>query len=429
VESFGGLGLQPLWRAARRRLESNGLVLGGAPLVLKDLTSEQSDAIAGLLGVRVPPDGVAMRVRLELLDEALRRSSIGRGLLEVLSELGGPLIDRRARRRATDDARIAERKSLSTHPAVLSDQRLEAWLDGIWATGAHRRMARGNEALATLSLRAALDVLALMRQRSGGQLLAVLAADATGDAHALDRGTPVGGLVVQALSALSDNPVPEDAASWRGVWSDAGIACDDLSCDVLVLNLPDWPPGPWRLTLRQAFSWARRGPCLEATDDTGACRLRVFVCENPAVLAAVSDSVGERAAPVVCLDGMPSTAALVVLTALSGAGRTLCYHGDFDWHGLKIAGVLAHKLSGVVPWRYAAEDYRLAIAAGLGATPLTGRTAVSPWDGALGDEMAAVGVAVYEEQVIGQLVLDVGEWSAPMRASGPGTSTGVRNSG
>ncbi|MGO9335361.1 MAG: TIGR02679 family protein [Acidimicrobiales bacterium] len=429
MDSLGGLGLQPLWRAARRRLESNGLVLGGAPLVLKDLTSEQSDAVAGLLGVRVPADGAAMRVRLELLDEALRRSSIGCGLFEVLSELEGPLIDRRARRLAAEDARIAERKFLSNHPAVVSDQRLKAWLDGIWATGSHRRMARGNEALATLSLRAALDVLALMRQRGDGQLLAVLAADATGDAHALDRGTPVGGLVVHALSTLSGSPVPEDAASWRGAWSDVGITCDDLSCDVLVLNLPDWPSGPWRLTLRQASSWARRGPLPCATDESGAGGLPVFVCENPAVLAAVSDSVGERAAPVVCLDGMPSTAALVVLTALSGAGRTLCYHGDFDWHGLRIAGVLVHKLPGVVPWRYSAEDYRLAIAEGLGNTPLTGRTAASPWDAALGGEMAAVGVAIYEEQVIGQLVLDVGEGSAPMRASGPTAATGVPNSG
>ena len=40
------------------------------------------------------------------------------------------------------------------------------------------------------------------------------------------------------------------------------------------------------------------------------------------------------------------------------------------------------------------------------------------WDAALGGEVAAAGVVVYEEQVLGQLVLDVGEESAPVRASG-----------
>jgi hypothetical protein len=114
----------------------------------------------------------------------------------------GAIVDRRARRLAVEDARTAARESLATHPAVISDRRLQVWLEEIRATGTNRRKARGKETLATISLRAALDVLALMGQRRDGQLLAVLAAEATGDAHALDRGTPIVGLKNLLVVAL-----------------------------------------------------------------------------------------------------------------------------------------------------------------------------------------------------------------------------------
>ena len=91
---------KPLWGAARRRLESNGVSLEGTPLKLKGLTSDEADAIAGLLGVPRPGDG-SVRVTLTHLDDCLRSSVVGQGLVEVLSALGGPVEDRRARRERT----------------------------------------------------------------------------------------------------------------------------------------------------------------------------------------------------------------------------------------------------------------------------------------------------------------------------------------
>lgn len=209
----------------------------------------------------------------------------------------------------------------------------------------------------------------------------MLAAEVVGDAHALDRGRPAGTLVVHALSWLHDVPFPQDAADWRRTWAEAGVACDDLSCDVLVLNLPGFAMEPLRLTLRQVMSW--RPP-------EGDRRV-VLACENPAVVAAVSDRFGAVAPPVVCVDGMPSTAALLVLEHLSRAGHSIRYHGDFDWRGLAIAGVIARKLPMVAPWRYRAVDYQRAIEAGLGTLELTGRPSVSPWDEDLAPAMAAAG--------------------------------------
>lgn len=384
---------KPIWAAARRRVESNGLSLVGTPLTLKDLTSEESDAIAGLLGVRRPAPGSPLRVSLTALDRALRSSSIGKGLLEVLTTLGGPPVDRRAAKTSSAAERTERWAALGAHPAVETDDRLAGWLDHVRKTGSDRRLA-GADGPATV--RAALDVLAVL-DGDAHHRLPVLAANVVGDSHGLDRGRAAGTLVVHALSWLRSEPFPQDAADWRRVWADAGVACDDLSCDVLVLNLPGFSTEPLRLTLRQVMSW--QPPSLR--------RRVVFACENPAVVAAASDRLGEASPPIVCVDGMPSTAALMVLDRLSEDAQMIRYHGDFDWRGLTVATVVARKLPMTTPWCYGASDYERAIAAGLGTVELVGRPSPSPWDDKLAPVMESAGLAIYEEQVLRELLDDL----------------------
>lgn len=384
---------KPLWAAARRRVESNGLSLEGTPLALKDLTSEEYNAIAGLLGVRRPPPGSPLRVSLTALDRALRSSSIGKGLLEVLTALGGPPADRRAAKTSSAAERSEQWAALSAHSVAQTDDRVAGWLDHVRKTGFDRRLA-GADGVA--AVRAALDVLAVL-DGDAQHRLPVLAADVVGDSHGLDRGRAAGTLVVHALSWLRSEPFPQDAADWRRVWADAGVACDDLSCDVLVLNLPGFAREPLRLTLRQVLSW----------QPPARPRRVVFACENPAVVAAASDRLGEASPPIVCVDGMPSTAALMVLDRLSAETQVIRYHGDFDWRGLTIATVIARKLPVTTPWCYGTPEYERAIAAGLGTVALAGRPIPSPWDETLAPAMESAGLAIYEEQVLRELIDDL----------------------
>jgi uncharacterized protein (TIGR02679 family) len=374
-------------------VEANGLSLEGSALVLKGLAPESSDAIAGLLGVRRPTDGT-LRVSLAKLDLALRVSVVGRGLLEVLAEVGGPLVDRRVQSAHLDEMRSRQWAELAIHPAVAREPRLSGWLDRVRSSGLARRLA-GDEQAAVLST--TLDTLVAVWGGEGARRLAVLAAEVTGDAHGLDRGRPVGTLAVHALAWLAGEQFPRDAADWRRVWNEAGVACDDLSCDVLVHALPGWPTEPLRLTLRQVSSW-HPPPGVGGT---------VFVSENPAIVAAAVDQFGEDAPMMVCLDGMPSTAALVVLDELVAAGCAVAYHGDFDWRGLAIAGVLARKVPSAGSWRFSATDYVAAVDGGLGAVALTGKPTSSPWDDRLAPAMEQAGVAIYEEQVVLDLLDDL----------------------
>lgn len=392
--TLAGPALRPLWAAARRRLETRGRSLAGSPLVLRGLDAIQADAVAGLMGIPRPAAGQAVRIPLATVDRTLRSSAAGCGLVELLECLGGPLRDRREERATADAARAREWAELGTHPAVESDDRLAGWLEELRRTGLPRRLAGAGEADA---VRVALDVLALLSRRPDqGLRLGVLAAEVTCDAHGLDRRRPAGTLVVHALSWLDGRPFPEDAADWRRAWAEAGVACDDLSCDVLVLGVSGWPPEPLRLTLRQVTRWRPPG----GTTD-------VFACENPAVVAAAADAFGHRSPPLVCVEGMPSTAAVMMLEGLTADGGAIHYHGDFDWRGLAIASVLFRKLPGARPWRYDAFRYGQALEAGLGTMPLRGSPHSSSWDPALAAAMAEAGVAVYEEQVLSDLLADL----------------------
>ena len=67
---------------------------------------------------------------------------------------------------------------------------------------------------------------------------------------------------------------------------------------------------PIRLTLRQVSAGE-----LEPESPT-----TIFCCENPAVVATAADRLGEDVSHLVCFEGVPSTAGLVLLERLAAAG-------------------------------------------------------------------------------------------------------------
>ncbi|GGY25319.1 DUF2399 domain-containing protein [Streptomyces djakartensis] len=133
----------------------------------------------------------------------------------------------------------------------------------------------------------------------------------------------------------------------------------------------------------------------------------VHICENPAVLSAAADALGPACPPMVCLQGQPSAAALILLRDLSTRGVRLLHHGDFDWGGVRIAAALARSVPWR-PWRYTEADYRAAVTAVAEAPDLTGPPAATPWDPALAVTLAECGVRVEEETVVDDLLTDLG---------------------
>lgn len=394
---LGGPDLAWLVERIRRRLAREQPLTG--PVSLTDPTDAQRAAAEALLG-RAPRAGRSLTVRLDTVDTVLRRSGISPdGLATAVTALAGPVTQlSRARH---EEARAWE-EAYEPLQALGGDiPRLTDWAARLRSEGLVRRLARTPHAARLLLA----DTATALRELPAAPAasLPAFAARLLGSAHALDDGTPLATLTLSGIRALTGFPEGSGAAWRRDAWASAGLLRDDLSSTVLTLNLRGDPALDWMadagepcvMTLRQLV---HRAPA--------AAPSTVWVCENPAVLAAAADAHGAGCPPLVCLQGQPSAAALTLLRHLHGSGARLLYHGDFDWGGLRIAGVLLRNVPWR-PWRYTAADYRALAAALPSLPPLTGTPTEAPWDPGLAPALAELGVRAEEEVALDLLLGDL----------------------
>jgi uncharacterized protein (TIGR02679 family) len=394
-----------LLAAARRSLERSGGGLAGLVSVSHPTDAERK-AIIGITGQYRDLRTARLTVRLTDLDTSVREAT-GRGLPELLADLGGPLRNRPAERDVLAAARAAAVRAAQAAPLFASCGWYRDWLAEITADGSLTKLVnQGGQA----RLAQAVCLLEHLAGRAGGApvLLPALAADITGDTKALNRGTVLSTLVLRALAIRAGVGRPETAEDRRDLWEASGVVVDDLASRVLVLNLPaqgrglgEWLASaaelgvPFYVTLHQLMTLplAVRG-------------VPVQVCENPAVLRRAAAELGAGSAPLLCTEGRPSTAFHRLAGAVTGSGGELRYHGDFDWPGIAIASAVMHR-HGARAWRMSSADY---IAGARGDTehvPLAGAPQLTPWDPALCEAMSATGRAVYEESVTDALITDL----------------------
>ncbi len=376
----------PAWAWLRTRLRKR-LAAGRelpAVVVLREPSAEQRRAANALFAT--PGATGPVRVRLNALASVLREAGLAGDVPQALITIDGPIPDRlaeTARDRATWEAVDTRARARIPDP----HDRLPA----IAAAGLWRRMSAGDAAQAAVWI----DALAAILTGCDGLHLAELAARVTGDAHALDRGTPLGRLAVRLLGG--------DDESWRETWQRAGVAVGETTSTVLTLGLR-WARGPlaaaWNAHAAAHEPLVLTARMLDA-DCAPAPVARLFVCENPTVLEAAARRGCH--APLVCIAGQPGAAALALLTRCETS--EICYHGDFDWAGITIANGLARRLSRFRPWRFTAEDLRAAAA--LPGPPLVGDGVMPTWDHTLHAVLQARGHALHEESVLDDLLQDL----------------------
>ena len=393
-------GEEPGWErllvAARRSLERTGGRLDGR-IGLADPTDAERRVVIGLTGRHRPPGTARLTVTLAEIDAGLRRTR-GEPLAEVLNRTGPQLRDRPAERAAEAAERDTALAGVQSRVHG-GEEWFAAWRAGLAADGTLTRLVRRSEAHLAAQAAAALDHLP-----ADATPLPVLAEEVTGDPKALS-GTTLAHLVLRALALRDDAAVPAGAEARRALWDNAGVVVDDLASQVLVLNLPAAGDGlgtwltdaatrgiPLRVTLQQLTALPVR-----------ARVERVFVCENPAVLRAAAARLGPRSAPLVCSEGVPSTACWRLLGAAEGAD--VLWRNDFDWAGLRITGAAAHRVA-ARPWRMGEADYAAALATG-DSEPLRGAPAPSPWDPGLAAALTSAGRSVMEERLVADLLADL----------------------
>jgi uncharacterized protein (TIGR02679 family) len=411
---YDGPEFRRLLDRARRSLERTGGDLSGS-VSLGDPDDAERKAIIGITGQYRDTRANRIVVRLADLDRAVSETT-GRGLPDLLAEVGGPLRDRPAERSALAAARDAAVRAAQASPLHAGCSWYRDWVAEIARDGTLTRLIRAGE---QARLGQAVRVLEYVASRAGAPvLLPALAADVTGDTKALGPGTVLSTLVLRALSfkteALSSKAGgpgrPGTAEERRDLWEASGVVVDDLASRVLVLNIPavghglgEWLAGaarlgvPFQVTLHQLMTL--RPSVRDAT---------VYVCENPAVLRRAAADLGPGSAPLLCTEGRPSAAFHQLADVIVDGGGELRYHGDFDWPGLAIAGSVMRR-HGARPWRMGAADYRAGLRDDAEHVRLTGTPQPTPWDPDLAAVMAATGRVLFEEHVAGDLVRDLSQ--------------------
>jgi uncharacterized protein (TIGR02679 family) len=378
------------WRrllaAARRRLDKTGGEVTGSVAL-----SDPSDGELHVLE-RVTGRGPANRrpaVLLTELDTALR-GAYGVGLCKALAWLDHP--GQPADVRSALDAAMRCRHA--------GEGWFTGWLGGLTRDGTARRLVQRGDGDLLGWAAAVLD-----RLPARNVPLPVLAEWATGDATALS-GKPLAGLVMRALVLWQGAPPPVGRAAERRVWSDAGVLADDLTSQVLVLDVrarekhvvAGWLEDaailglPFRLTLQQLMT----APVTPAGE-------QIFVCASPVVLRAAAAELGADCAPLVCTEGRLSAAADRLLSAATGA--RIRWRNDFDWPGLRMTAAATERYA-ASPWRMAAEDYLDALETGAD-DPLEGTRGTAPWDANLATTMAREHRAAREEWLLPGLLADL----------------------
>jgi hypothetical protein len=185
---LGGEELAPLRRRLRRCFERTA---PGAPpdlLRLGGLGTTERESLALLTG-QPPRAAKSIQIDVRLLDAKLRDAGIADSLRDALERIDGPIVDLASTRSATL-ASWSATVATSQHPALAD------YLQSPAALGLLKRLARQSPSAAVQLLDAADKV--LHRLPAGGLARAQLAAEALGNAHALDDGQACATLVLAA---------------------------------------------------------------------------------------------------------------------------------------------------------------------------------------------------------------------------------------
>jgi uncharacterized protein (TIGR02679 family) len=411
---LGGDQYASLRKRLRRRFERAPLDAAVENFRIGNLTTEEHAALASLLGRRVRYAS-SLLVDVRLVDTAFQNAGIAASLRDALEQLDGPIANLATTRLALQTM-WSDVLGGCTHGELIGLLRTPA------GVGLLKRLARESPSAALQLCRRVEAV--LQRLPASGITRSQLAADVLGDAHALDSGQPTATLVLtvwrQVIARTDDNNDDVDieptgdgelepgggAERDRDVWAKAGVLVNELARPVLFLNLPmrdagnhsQSPGEPVYVSLR---SLLRSPPSWDVADRT------VYVCENPNLVAIAADHWGSDCAPMVCTDGMPAAAQRCLLSQLATARAQLCYHGDFDWPGVRIGNHVMRE-HGAQSWRFGAADYEAAVegASGLGQA-LTGKAARALWDEGLMTAMQQHRLSIAEEALAASLLRDL----------------------
>lgn len=193
-------------------------------------------------------------------------------------------------------------------------------------------------------------------------LLAVLAAEISGNPHYFDRGTAAGQLLTCALCWKSGRETPENSAELAELYKAHGIAMDDISNTVAAFGLHLERQGrlhpAYEGFLKEKESFLITGRNLESISRAYGEQNIVFVVENEMVFSHLCRQCERWPITILCTSGQPRKSAWRMLELLVSENMQIYYSGDLDPEGMDIADRIWKRYpENVHIWRMDASSY------------------------------------------------------------------------
>lgn len=401
-----------LWEQVGRAADRRGdaaLVEGSLSLRAPADPGERA-AAAGLVGGRVLKPGQTRSIDLRQLTMKLR----ARGSQLTPGAVAAHALGRRLAIRAEADAqrRKAEQDLLAVFIDASKFVLRHAFREPerIWAamrrSGWVARFMAADEP--ERFLRSAVAVIAALPGPKTRRDRRHLAADVTGNPHALDYGSPLAGSTM-ALLVASGVVLPR--LKPRDAWASVAVDCDDVVGGLIAVGIL---PVGWTLPPGAAVTLPPRvlRTCSWPTPD--ALDAWVFVTENPSVATAATDlaASGDRIR-LLCTSGTPSGVEITAIARLAGAGWRVTVRADFDGAGLDHVGAALRGVPGAVPWRMGEADYLQSFATASTDEVALERVPDTPWDPRLSAAMRDKALAAFEESLLPALLQDLRRGAPP----------------
>ena len=399
---------EQIGRAADRR--GDAALAEGSLSLRAPLDAAERAAAAGLVGGRVLKQGQTRRIDLRQLTTRL----LTRGPDLTPGAVAAHALGRRLAMRA--DAAAQRRKMEEELFSVFVDaskavpDKAFGEHEQVWAalrrTGWIARLVAADEP--KLFLRTAMAVIEALPRPDTRRDRRHLAADVTGNPHALDHGTPLTSAVIALLVASG---VVEPRLRPRDAWASVAVDGDDVVGGLIAVGIL---PVGWTVPAGTAVTLPPRElqRCSWPTPDTAGAW--VFVTENPSIASAAADLAGSGdSIRLLCTNGTPAAAEITAMARIASAGWRVAVRADFDAAGLAhVAGALKG-VPGAVPWRMGADDYLQSVDAPMMEEVAIERIPDAPWDPRLAPVMRDRGVAAFEESLLPSLLEDLRRGAPP----------------
>lgn len=202
-----------------------------------------------------------------------------------------------------------------------------------------------------------------LEKRDGEEnLLAVFAAEVSGNPHYFDRGSTAAQLLTHAVCFWKNFTMPQNAYEWRECMQAVGLVSDSIASMVHVLGVQietaDGLHPAYEAFYHRREPYVLTAENLKSITKVKADGHKVYVVENEMVFLYLAENTRKYNAAILCTSGQLRVAAFQVLAHLAKSGAVIYYSGDLDPEGMDIADRLWQRYGEAVHlWRMNAEDY------------------------------------------------------------------------